>query len=112
MGTEPRELTRVPDVAERLRVTRLALKLTQRRLCELTGLTTSAWNNAETGDSRIGVDSAILLCQATGITLDWIYRGSRVGLPMEVSEAISRVELEPPKGRRSGPQKVRNKPPR
>ncbi len=97
VGTTAREPTRVPDVAARLRITRLALKLTQRRLCELTGLSTSAWNNAETGDSRIGVDSAIQLCQATGVTLDWIYRGSRVGLPVEISEAIARVEREPPK---------------
>jgi len=97
---EPREPTRVQDVADRLRVTRLALKLTQRRLCELTGLSTSAWNNAETGDSRIGVDSAILLCQATGVTLDWIYRGSRVGLPVEISVAISQIESAPPARRR------------
>ncbi len=89
------------DVATRLRITRLALKLTQRRLCELTGLSTSAWNNAETGDSRIGVDSAILLCQATGITLDWIYRGSRVGLPTGISEAIAQVERDPPKPKKA-----------
>ncbi len=97
MAEPPREPTRVHEVAARLRITRLALKLTQRRLCQLTGLSTSAWNNAETGDSRIGVDSAILLCQATGITLDWIYRGSRVGLPTGISEAIALVEREPPR---------------
>ena len=93
----PREPTRVHEVAARLRITRLALKLTQRRLCQLTGLSTTAWNNAETGDSRIGVDSAILLCQATGVTLDWIYRGSRVGLPTGISEAIALIEREPPR---------------
>src|SRR5689334_184996 len=78
------EPTGTLDVAERLRATRLALKLTQARLCRLTGISTASWNNAETGDARIGVDNAILLCQATGITLDWVFRGIRKDLPMEI----------------------------
>lgn len=90
-----REPTGTENVADRLRTTRVALKLTQAALCRLTGISTAAWNNAETGDARIGVDNAILLCQATGVTLDWIYRGSRTGLPHPINEAIARTESAP-----------------
>lgn len=81
--------------AERLRLSRLALKLTQARLCAITGISTQAWNNAETGDARIGIDNAILLCDATGLTLDWIYRGIKGGLPTAIGEAIAKLEAEP-----------------
>lgn len=92
-----REPTGTADVAERLRLSRGALKLTQAALCRITGISTAAWNNAETADARIGIDNAILLCQATGLTLDWIYRGVRAGLSGEFLEAISRLETKAPR---------------
>lgn len=94
-----REPTGTMDVAERLRVSREALKLSQATLCRTTGISTAAWNNAETGDARIGVDNAILLCQATGLTLDWVYRGVRSGLPHPLNEAIGRQEAAPTRKR-------------
>ncbi len=89
-----REPTGVTDMSERLRVSRMALKLTQARLCRLATINPQAWNMAEQGNSRIGLSSALRLCQATGLTLDWIYRGSRAGLPLELAEAISREEAK------------------
>lgn len=89
----PAEPTGIKDVAARLRMTRKALKLTQARLCSITGISKAAWNNAETGDARIGVDNAIQLCQVTGATLDWIFRGIRAGLPTELQEAISKLPV-------------------
>lgn len=94
-----REPTSTSEVADRLQTTRRALKLTQAALCRTTGIQTAAWNNAETGDARIGVDNAILLCQATGVTLDWIYRGIRHGLPHSINEGIGRLEREPARKR-------------
>jgi transcriptional regulator with XRE-family HTH domain len=93
------EPTSVKDVAERLRLTRLALKLSQVRLCEITGISKSTWNNAETADARIGLDSALLLCQATDITLDWIYRGKRGGLPGYFIDALAELERAPARRR-------------
>jgi transcriptional regulator with XRE-family HTH domain len=87
-----REPTTTGDVADRLRLTRESLRLKQAALCRLTGISTSAWNNAETGDARIGIDNAIALCQATGVTLDWIFRGIRSGLPHPIAERISELE--------------------
>jgi transcriptional regulator with XRE-family HTH domain len=94
-----KEPTSTEDVAERLRLSRIALKLTQAALCRMTGLSTAAYNNAETADSRIGLDSAISLCQATGLTLDWIYRGIRRDLPPAIKEAIGNIEAGPARKR-------------
>jgi transcriptional regulator with XRE-family HTH domain len=80
------------EVAGRLRTTREALKLTQAALCRLTGIAPAAWNNAETGDSRISLDKAKQLCDATGITLDWVYRGVKAGLPLPIATAIQELE--------------------
>jgi transcriptional regulator with XRE-family HTH domain len=87
--TEP---TGVDEVAARLQLSHRALNLKQRRLCDITGISTAAWNNSETGDNRIGLDNAIMLCQATGLTLDWIYRGIRSGLTLALHEAITAAE--------------------
>jgi len=56
--------------------------------CRKTGISTSAWNNYETGDRRINLDTAIVLCERFGVTLDWIYRGRIAGLPHELMTFI------------------------
>jgi DNA-binding XRE family transcriptional regulator len=79
------------DIGERLRVTREALGLSQAELCRRLGISPAAWNNAETGDNRIGIDNAMLLCKTTGVTLDWIYLGHRGGLPQKLAVDIERL---------------------
>lgn len=86
------EPTSVQDVAARLKLTREALKLSQARLCKLTGIPTNTWNNAETGDNLLGLPNALRLCQVTGVTLEWIYRGNRFQLPQAIAEEIARRE--------------------
>jgi transcriptional regulator with XRE-family HTH domain len=93
IGSEP---TGTLEVALRLRHSRLALKLTQARLSAITGIRANAWNNAEKGKNRLGLDSGIMLCQATGLTLDWIFRGVRSGLPVTIAEALLEIERNPP----------------
>lgn len=85
VDTEP---TSVEDVALRLRQTREAMGWSQAELCRRASISPQTWNNAETGDNRISVDEAIKLCRATGVTLDWVYRGSRVLLPAIISDAL------------------------
>lgn len=60
--------------------------------CRKAGISTSAWNNYETGDRRINVDTAILLCERFGVTLDWIYRGRIAGLPHELMTFLDRAK--------------------
>lgn len=86
------EPTSVPEIAARLALTRQALGKSQADLCRITGITTQKWNNAETGDNRISIPDAVRLCRATGVTMDWIYRGVRHGLPAVVLEAVARQE--------------------
>jgi len=73
------EPTSVVEIAARLALTREALGKTQAELCRITGISTQKWNNAETGDNRISIPDATRLCRATGVTMDWIYRGVRQG---------------------------------
>jgi transcriptional regulator with XRE-family HTH domain len=79
------------EIGHRLRFTREALGLSQAELCRRTGISPAAWNNAETGDNRIGIDNAMSLCRATGVTLDWIFLGHRGGLPQKLAVDIERL---------------------
>jgi transcriptional regulator with XRE-family HTH domain len=87
-GEMSQKATNLDQMAARLRETRQAMKLTQARLCRIADIPQSTWNNAETGDNRLGLDQAIKLCDAFGLTLDWIYRGIASGLPTAIQEAL------------------------
>ncbi len=94
------EPTSVVEIAARLALTRQALGKSQAELCRMTGISTQKWNNAETGDNRISIPDATRLCRATGVTMDWIYRGVRANLPSVLLEAIARQENAQPRPRR------------
>jgi hypothetical protein len=59
-----------------------------------------AWNNAETGDNLIGIANAMKLCRATGVTLDWIYRGVRSNLPRLIANEKARARKRTARSRR------------
>lgn len=81
----------VESIAERLKRTREAMGFNQAQWCRLTGIEPAAWNNYESGLRRISIDQALKVCQATGITTDWIYRGlMSTGLPMNVQTKLQR----------------------
>lgn len=46
------------------------------------------YNNWETGTRRIPVDAAETLCEAYGLTLDFVYRGRRDGLSEKASKVL------------------------
>jgi transcriptional regulator with XRE-family HTH domain len=85
VGRMPRE---VDAVAERIRLTREALGLKQAAFARLVGIEPQALNNYESGLRRISVDQAIKICAATGVSLDWIYRGLSSGLPINLATAL------------------------
>jgi transcriptional regulator with XRE-family HTH domain len=80
-----------PDIAARLRALKVELQLVNNRAFgELCGANESQVNNWLTGVQRDNgsmprVPQMALLCDATGVTLDWIYRG-RLG-PMDAKLA-------------------------
>lgn len=82
------------EIAVRLRITRLALKMSQAAICRHIGCSTQAWNNAETGDIELSKNLGIKLALQTGVTLDWLFLGRRAGLPAEIHDAIIRQERQ------------------
>lgn len=88
-------------VAERLRLLREALGFDQAEMCRRTGIGVSAWNNAETGDNRIGISNAIKVRQAFGIGLDYIFMGDQRALPAELATKIARLNAPQKASRRA-----------
>jgi transcriptional regulator with XRE-family HTH domain len=80
-------------IGQRLRWTREALRLRQVDWCR--GLATSqqTWNNFERGYSRISIKEALKVCDVTGVSLDWIFRGDPRLLPYELAQEI-RIQQE------------------
>jgi transcriptional regulator with XRE-family HTH domain len=69
-------------------------EMSQAEIARLCGINRQAWNNAETGDSRLGLDNAMALSRQTGVTLDYLFFGNRAGLPHLIAVEIERLERE------------------
>lgn len=100
-------------IGRRLRLIRVAfgvlqghrLELSQAEFGRLAGVGRQSLNNAETGDNRIGLDNAKLVCRRTGATLDYVYLGNPSGLPMALAREIAKLEAgkwPPPSKRPAG----------
>lgn len=81
------ELDPIP-VGQRLRLTREALRLTQREFASRAGIATNTYGQYETGARLISPKRAIELCEQYGLSLDWIYRGEPGELPYKLAAAI------------------------
>jgi len=97
------------SVARRLRLTRQAFGMKKAAWCRFVGMSPQAWNNvegSETGPAanRISVDEALKVCRATGVGLNWIFRGDRTDVPMKI--AIELQKLDPPAKRRTAERKA------
>lgn len=78
----------VEAVAERLRWTRAALNLTAAEFCRRADIRQNAYANWEALRSRPDLESALRLCTAFGLTLDWIYRGEPSGLRQDFAAKL------------------------
>ena len=72
----------VDPVARRLALTREILGLTEKDFAERAGVVLGRYHLWETGRIPISLSSAMVLCAAHGLTLDWLYRGKIMGLPL------------------------------
>lgn len=82
-------------VGQRLRLTREALRLTQRDFALGAEIQPTTYGQYETGARLISPARAIELCQTYQLTLDWIYMGELAGLPYRLAAAIKALqELE------------------
>ena len=67
-------------IGRRLKLTRQALGLKQNKLCRLAKINAQSYNQYEKGKKQPRLDTALTLCEAFGMTLDWIYRGELSGV--------------------------------
>jgi len=95
------------EIAQRLRDTFWALNLKQVKVAGRLGVEPPVLNNwlSDTdGEKRIfPIESAVELCTAYGLTLDWIYRGISYGLPEGMGDRIVEAQRNR-KPRRRRPQ--------
>jgi transcriptional regulator with XRE-family HTH domain len=88
------------EIGRRLRLIRLAYgalqdplhPMSQAEFCRLCEIGRAAWNNAETGDVRIGLDNANAVRRRTGAGLNYIYHAEIRDLPHALAIEIARLE--------------------
>jgi transcriptional regulator with XRE-family HTH domain len=85
-GKDPKDSD---PVARRLALTREILGLTEKEFAERAGVLLGRYHRWESGSIPISLSNAMALCAAHGLTLDWLYRGKTLGLPLWLA-----VELE------------------
>lgn len=72
------------EIGARLREVReLSGVETRKDWAAINGFNATQYTNWENGTRRIPVDAAERLCDRYGLTLDFIYRGRRNGLPQD-----------------------------
>ncbi len=84
--------TALAQIARRLELARRAHGLSQTEFAAGAGIKQNAYNQYEQGRKRPNVDNAMALCDAYGLTLDWIYRGDPSSLPYKLANAIRDLE--------------------
>lgn len=76
------------EIGERLRWHRETLGLEQQEYVDATRtVKRSAYSNWEVGSSRLSLNGAIELCDAYGLSLDFLYFGNADTLPMALRNA-------------------------
>ncbi len=93
MGRDPE------SVGYRLRLTRVAIgvldggrPIAQGAFAEAAQLQPNTYNQFEQGRRLISVQAALQICDAYGITLDWIYAGDPSGLRYDLATVIREAQ--------------------
>jgi DNA-binding XRE family transcriptional regulator len=81
------------EIGERLRVVREIKQMAQGEFAKRAGLTPSAYNQIELGETMPRIESAIALRNAHGLTLDYIYCGDPGDLEPSLRRAIEALRL-------------------
>ncbi len=83
-----------PEIGRRLRLLRMALTpaFNPAEFARQVGLTRTAWMRCEIGAARLGLTTALVLCQKFGVSLDWIYAGDERMMPQDLMLRIIEPE--------------------
>ncbi len=84
------ELYSAMSVGERIRITRLAIGITQRAFAHPLGITREAQTQYESGSRHPKGEHAVGMCDAWGLTMDWLFRGDISGLQPGLAAKINK----------------------
>jgi transcriptional regulator with XRE-family HTH domain len=81
------------EIGKRLKALRIAsgYERNQKGFVDLIGIAPNAWSQYEAGTRLPTLDQADKIVVATGVTLDWIYRGNVSGLPHHIAVKLGGV---------------------
>ena len=88
MERDKNTIRSVEAIAERLIASRKAIGLKQAEYAERAGIPNNTYNQYEQAKGRPSLDFAYKLCDAYGLTLDWIYNGDPSGLPYRITKNL------------------------
>lgn len=85
--------TPLAETPRRLRLTRLALGYdNQATFAAAMGMSSQRWNAYEKGREPLPLPVALQLCTMYGVSLDWLYRGRKDGVPIQIRTQIDWLE--------------------
>jgi transcriptional regulator with XRE-family HTH domain len=79
-------------IAKRLTALRELRDLNQREFADFLEIGWTAYNNYETGVSRISLDAARRVLLKTGASLDWIYYGNPAAMPQSLLNQLHALD--------------------
>ena len=91
MTTLSRNPSQLAQIGDRLLRARTALGLNQRQFALQAEIAANTYNQWERAIGRPSLDQAMKLCDAHGLTLDYIFRGDISGLPMRIAERLRNI---------------------
>lgn len=96
--TPPVNLMSFDAVAARLEAVRVALEIDKAELCRRCGIQPSTYSNylSETKRHRPDPETAAAIARGLDVTMDWIYRGSLVGLNDKMRSALAQSPYAAP----------------
>lgn len=78
-------------VAERLEALARGLGKSDAEMARRLKLKPQTWNNYSKGHRPLPIEVAIRLADEFGVTLDWLYRGNRLTMPVGLMSDIERA---------------------
>jgi DNA-binding XRE family transcriptional regulator len=80
-------------VGHRLKLVRRALDQTQEEFVHHVGISPNAYTMIERGDRLPSIETAIALCEAHRISMDWIFRGEPGDMSARLWDSVKALQL-------------------
>ena len=78
---------------KRLHLTLDALEASQADVCRATGLKANRLSQYVSGERPLTLDAAVKICDAYGVTLDWLFLADPSGLPGKLHSKLAPTEV-------------------